>query len=477
MILVLLVALPVVVAAIVAVARMREELEWVLVLTGAGVTLVSWAVAASGELEWAPLLLRADAPARLFLAFVNPIFFGIAVYVWGRVDAVPALKEQLPTFVPASLLLLAAVDLVFIADHLVLAWLALEASTFAAAPLVIRRAHRASLLASWSYLVFSGVALSLTFLGFTLVSRSLGAHDLPADFSLAALEGLATSTTDDWGRLGVLVLLLGLGTKLGLAPMYSWLPETYDEAPPATVALLASVQFNASLLVLVRVVHAFGPAHASLIVMVLLGLGLASVAVSTAGVVATRSFKRLVAFASINHAGVIAIGLGIGGEAAYGLFLYVMSNAFTKAILFLTVGKIKAHYHTKDARQVTGLLQNLPYSAIFLMVGTFALLGFPPFGSFFGELLILSGLASGEHMTVFVVFCVLITMTFVATGRTIFPMIWGEGTQPANWPKQTLWSSWPKAVFFIALVVLGLYIPSSANELIHSVAALVGSQR
>ena len=108
------------------------------------------------------------------------------------------------------------------------------------------------------------------------------------------------------------------------------------------------------------------------------------------------------------------------------------------------------------------------------MVGTFALLGFPPFGSFFGELLILSALVGSNHMFVFAAFCVLITMTFVATGRTVFPMIWGESKQPRTWPRQTFLSATPKMFFLVVLVVLGVYIPRVVNDLLGEVARAVG---
>ena len=98
-------------------------------------------------------------------------------------------------------------------------------------------------------------------------------------------------------------------------------------------------------------------------------MGLASMVVSTVSIIATRNFKRLIAYASINHAGVIAIGLGLGKRASYGLLLYVLSNAFIKAILFLTAGKIEAHYGTKDTARIAGLIKDLPYSGLFLMVG------------------------------------------------------------------------------------------------------------
>jgi hydrogenase-4 component F len=221
-------------------------------------------------------------------------------------------------------------------------------------------------------------------------------------------------------------------------------------------------------------VHRVGD-HA-LVATELLVIGLASMAVSTVSIIATRNFKRLIGYASINHAGVIAIGLAIGKSASYGVVLYVVSNAFIKAILFLTAGKIEWHYKSKDTRAIAGLIKDLPYSGVFLMVGTFALLGFPPFGSFLGELIILSGLVRAKQVLVFVVFCSLIAMTFVATGRTVFPMIWGQPKTPVTWPRQTLLAAAPKLVFLAALVVMGIYMPSQVNALFRAVAASLGAE-
>lgn len=442
-----------------------------LIATVAGIVL---AALPSGP----PLLsgyLRIDASSRLFLAFVNPIFLGVSVYIWNRVQSTPALEAGIGRFVARSFLFLAAANTVLVTNHLLVMWIALELSALSAVGLIARPGSPASRMAAFHYLLFSFVGLGLVMLGFLCLTRSVEASGAHPTFFIDQLQLDAGATADRWAKLGVGLVLFGLGTKLGLAPMYSWLPEVYDEAPPAVTALLGAVQFNAALLMLFRVVQIYRPSHGALISSELMAMGLASMVVSTFSILATRNMKRLIAYASINHAGVIAIGLGIGQGAAYGLLLYVLSNAFIKAILFLTAGKIKAHYQTKDTSQITGLLKDLPYSGLFLMVGTFALLGFPPFGSFFGELLILSALVSSNHMFVFATFCVLITMTFVATGRTIFPMIWGQPRKHATWPRQTFFSAWPKLVFLVALLVLGVYIPPSLGRLIQEVATAVGS--
>ncbi len=417
-----------------------------------------------------------DSTARLFLLLINAIFLGIAVYIANRVRTVPELREGIEKFVGLALAFMVAADLSIVSNHLLTAWLFLEITTVAAAPLIIRKGVPSSLRASWRYFLFSSIGLGFTLLGFLCLARSIEHTGTSPSFFLEQLTAQVSGPADLWRRLGLMLVFLGYGTKLGLAPMYSWLPETYDEAPPAVTALLAAVQFNCALVGVFRVMQIYRSADQGLVSEELITLGLMSMAVSTFSIIATRNYKRLIADASINHAGVIAIGLGIGKQASYGLLLYVVSNAFIKAILFLTAGNIQSHYKTKDMGEVAGLIKDLPYSGLFLMVGTFALLGLPPFGSFLGELIILSGLVRAGYLLVFVAFCALLTVTFVATGRSIFPMIWGEPKIKVSWPRQSLIGALPKLIFLVALISMGLYMPPQVNRLFRDVAASLGAE-
>ncbi|MEZ4362129.1 MAG: proton-conducting transporter membrane subunit [Kofleriaceae bacterium] len=428
--------------------------------------------------RWLGGLLRGDVVAQLFAPVLNLIFLGISVYVRGRGpgagDAASTRAKR--RFTALSLIFLAGANLVVISNHLLLTWLALEATTLAAAVLIAHAEGAAARLASWRYLLFSSIGLGLALLGLGCLARSMAAQGVPPTLLLDALPAALAAPPDPWRQLGVALVLLGLGTKLGLAPMYSWLPEAYDEAPAAVTAMLGAVQFNCTLIFLLHVVQVYRPQSGALITGALLTIGVTSVAVSTVSIVATRSFKRLLAYASINHAGVIAIGLGLGETASFGLLLYVLSNAFIKAILFLTAGKIESHYGTKDTASITGLIKDLPYSGLYLMVATFALLGFPPFGSFLGELLILSALVTSGQLFVFGAFCVMITITFVATGRTIFPMIWAEPRVARTWPRQRLRDGLHKLIFLLALLVLGVYLPPQLNALMTEAAAMLGGR-
>ncbi len=463
----LLVALPVASALAVLTTRGASRASTILLVTAAMTSIVAIVHAAlPAEAPFFGRYLHGDETVQLFAPVINFIFTGIAVYVRARVATEPASRR----FVFLALAFLAASNLALLSNHLLLMWIGIECTTLAAALMIVRADAPASRLASWRYLLFSSVGLGLVLLGLSCLTRSMELAGQGPTLFLDAMPAAITGPTNPWRELGVALVILGIGTKLGLAPMYSWLPEAYDEAPASVTAMLGAVQFNCAVVLLFRIVHIYRPTSGHLITGELLAIGLASVAVSTVSIVATRNFKRLLAYAAINHAGVIAIGLGLGNSASYGLLLYVLSNAFIKAILFLTAGKIEAHYGTKDTKSIAGLIKDLPYSGLFLMVGTFALLGFPPFGSFLGELLILSALVTSGQMFVFATFCALITISFVATGRTIFPMIWGEPKQARTWPQQRASAALHKLIFLVLLLVLGIYIPPQINSLMTHVA-------
>lgn len=466
---IVLVVVPLVVGLVV-VLRPRAALP-LLAFAGVACTAVAIFLSASSPGVVAGAV-RIDSTTKLFAPVVNVVFLGIAVYVWTRATTDAAFEAMLPTrrFTRLALPFLAACNLVLVGNHLLVLWLALEASTLAAAPLIVRPGSAASRLASWRYLLFSSVGLGLTLTGFACLARSQEADGHLVTMYLDQLPAAVAGPANAWRDLGVGLTVLGVGTKLGLAPMYTWLPEAYDEAPSAVTALLGAVQFNCALVLLFRIVTVYRPGSDALITGELLVIGVASIIVSTVSIIATRNFKRLLAYAAINHAGVIAIGLSIGRGAGYAVLLYAVSNAFIKGILFLTAGKIEAHCGTKDTREIGGLIKDLPYSGVFLMVGTFALLGFPPFGSFLGELLILSALVGKDQLLVFAGICLLATMSFVATGRTVFPMIWGEPKVAHPGSGQSPLAVAPKLVFFVALVVLGIYIPSTVNGLFAQVA-------
>lgn len=156
------------------------------------------------------------------------------------------------------------------------------------------------------------------------------------------------------------------------------------------------------------------------------------------------------------------------------MILYVVSNALVKAILFLTAGTIKAHYKTKNIKDLHGIIKEMRYSALFFLVGVFALLGFAPFGSFFGELIIMTGMITSGHFVIFAAFCALLSIVFVATGRSLFPMIWGEPTVGGVRERESLVAMGPKLFYLAILLSLGVYTPAPLSQLLQQVASSLG---
>jgi hydrogenase-4 component F len=415
-----------------------------------------------------------DATSMLFLLVINSVFLGISVYMSSRAYTSQTLAHDMLSRTGLTLAFMIAMNLGVMANHLLLLWAFIELTTLCAAPLVAQGDAKEPRRVAWQYLMYSSVALALTFLGIMCLTRSAQLQGLEMSFALDRMASTLPATGDSWQRLGLALMLFGLGSKLGLAPLYNWMPNTYEAAPTSTSALLAAIQFNISVVAVFRILHVFHGHDASFVSHELLIMGCLSLIVAAVQVMAARNYKRLVAYACVSSSGVIAIGLSVGKAAAYGVLLYVVSNAFVKSLLFLTAGRLRAVYGTNEVKALSGVMRVLPFSGLLFAVGVFALLGFPPFGSFLAEMLILSGIVQSGNMIAFSLMCAMLTIIFVATGRSIFPMLWG----PSNWPGPPVQETWvtalPKLGFVLALVLLGIYTPDPISELLRQVAQSIG---
>ena len=417
-----------------------------------------------------------DATSMLFLLVINAVFLGISVYMSSRVSTSAHLAKRIKLRAALSLAFMLAMNLGVMSNHLLLLWAFIEITTLCLAPLVAQGNSAAARRVAWHYLLYSSMSLALTFLGFMCLTRSAALQSQDLSFAIDQMATTLPSQGDSWQRLGLALMLFGLGSKLGVAPLYSWLPEAYEAAPTSTSALLAAVQFNISVVAVFRVFQVFRAHETSFVSHELLIMGCLSLTVAAVQVMAARNYKRLIAYACVSSSGVIAIGLSVGKAAAYGVVLYVVSNAFVKALLFLTAGRLRGVYGTNQVAALSGVIRVLPFSGLLFAVGTFALLGFPPFGSFLAEMLILSGIVQAGNLIAFALMCTMLTIIFVATGRSIFPMLWGPSERPGPAIVETWVTALPKLGFVTALVLLGVYTPAPISALLVAVAQSIGGQ-
>ncbi len=425
-------------------------------------------------LYFASHYLVLDATSLLFMVVVNTVFLGICVYLYSRERNTPALTLDIRSRSGLMLLFMAVVNLGLLSNHLVLLWTLIEISTLCAAPLVARGEAPNPQAVAWRYMLYSVISLAITFLGFMCLTQSAQLRGVALSFRVDQLGAALTHAPDAWQHLGLSFMLFGLGGKLGLAPLYGWLPETYEAAPTSTSALLASVQFNLSMVAMFRILQIFHGFHAGFISQELLLMGYLSLLVAAVQIMASTNYRRLIAYACVSSSGVIALGLSVGKAAAYGVVLYIVSNAFVKTLLFLTSGRMRAVYGTNEVGPLSGVIRTLPLAGLLFTLGIFALLGFPPFASFLAEMLILSGIVQAGNLLAFTLLCVMLTVIFVATGRTVFPMLWGTPKVSVQVPAQS-WLTWlPKLGFVAILVMLGTYTPDPLTRLLRAVAQSIG---
>ena len=421
-------------------------------------------------LYFADRFLVLDATSLLFVLVINTVFLGISVYMVSRKDSSPRLARDMRSRSLLSLAFMAVMNLGVLSNHLVLMWALIEISTLCAAPLVARGDADAPRAVAWRYLLYSAMSLSITFLGLMCLNQSASLRGIEISFRVDELASALTTAKDGWQRLGLAFMLFGLSGKLGLAPLYGWLPETYEAAPTSTSALLAAVQFNISVVAVFRILQVFHGFEIGFVAQELLLMGYLSLIVAAIQIMATRNYKRLIAYACVSSSGVIALGLSVGRAAAYGVVLYIVSNAFVKALLFLTAGRMRAVYGTNEVAPLNGVIHVMPFSGLLFTVGIFALLGFPPFASFMAEMLILSGIVQAGNLMAFTVMCGMLTIIFVATGRSVFPMLWDESKRQGPAVVESLATTLPKLGFVAILIMLGAYTPEPVAALLRAVA-------
>ena len=425
-------------------------------------------------LYFARRYLVLDATSMLFVLVINTVFLGISVYMLSRERTSALFARDIRFRAAMTVLFMVVMNLGVLSNHLILMWALIEVSTLCAAPLVACGGATSPKAAAWRYMMYSAMTLAITFLGFMCLSQSADLRGIEINFQIDQLGASLTTVKDGWQRLGLAFILFGLGGKLGLAPLYSWMPETYEAAPTSTSALLAAVQFNISVVAVFRVLQVFHGFEMGFVAQELLVMGYLSLIVAAVQIMAVRNYKRLIAYACVSSSGVIALGLSVGGAAAYGVVLYIVSNAFVKSILFLTSGRMWAVYGTNEVAPLNGVIRVMPFTGLLFTVGIFALLGFPPFASFLAEMLILSGIVQAGNLMAFTVMCGMLTIIFVSTGRAVFPMLWDAPTRTGPPVVESLVTIIPKLGFVSILVMLGTYAPEPISQLLRAVAVSIG---
>lgn len=434
--------------------------------------------------------LDLDELGLLFLSITSLLFAAASVYAAGylaregqQVQRRDFEEGKMFTdapearFVGCLLLFLASMTLVASTQHLGLLWVAVEATTLASAPLIAFHRHHRSLEATWKYLLICSVGIALALLGtfFVAVSAARPGGET-SSMLLADLVSEATRLNCGWLEAGFILLLVGYGTKMGLAPLHTWLPDAHAEAPSVASALLSGALLNCAFVGILRGQQLLAAAGLAAFGRTLLvSLGLASMAWAAVFVIRQADFKRLLAYSSVEHMGILALGIGLGGAGTFGALLHAVNHSVAKGMLFLVSGNLLAAYRTKSTAMVRGALQALPVSGTLWVAGLFAITGSPPFGTFLSELAVLKGAIDGGRWWVAGAFLLFLTAAFAGMGRAMLHMAQGEPGDGVEAAGREAWSAVaPPLVLLGIAVLLGMWIPRWLAELIAAAGRTVG---
>lgn len=366
-----------------------------------------------------------DPLARAVLPTVSLLFLLCSAY------AVPYLRlreeRSNRVFVAVLLAVLGLLSAGHQARHLGFLWIATEAVTLAAVPLIHFNNTARAYEATWKYLLVGGTGIALSLLGsFCLGYASLrggGSGDLM--FTSLAAQGIALSRP--WLLAAWVLLLAGYGTKMGLAPMHTWKPDAYGEAPGIVGAILAGGVTTVAFTAILRVRAVVAAAGAGAIAdRTLLVMGLFSMAVAALFLLGTRDFKRMLAYSSVEHMGILAIGAALGAAGAFAAIFHVWSNSLTKGALFLSAGNIRRAAGARTTDEVAGMMLLTPRSAALFVTGMFAVTACPPFGPFFSELRVVRAAFAAHRYLAAGIFLACLLFVFFGLTRVVFAIVDGR---------------------------------------------------
>lgn len=441
-------------------------------------------------------LLAPDPLGGLFLMLASALFLATSFYAVGYLrqeeremekrnihDGRPFTNAPERRFTACLCFFLSAMSLVTTTPHLGALWVGIEATTLSSAPLIYFHQHRRSLEATWKYLIICSVGIALALLGNILLSVSFYSPASPVMVddidSLGWFIAHARDAAVPWLKAAFIFLLVGYGSKMGLAPLHNWLPDAHSEAPSLVSALLSGALLNCALLGILRghqILLAAGLGAFSCQLLVFFGLF--SLCIAAIFIVGQGHYKRMLAYSSVEHMGILALGIGIGGIAAQGALLHSVCHSLAKCLLFLVSGNILARYHTYSSYDVRGMRWTMPVSGALWLAGFLAVAGSPPFGIFVSEMLVLKGIFDRAQWLVAGIYLAALAVIFVAMSLAVLRMV--QGARPGDMSsasrhrREPAWSVGPPALLAVCVLTLGLWIPGWLWSYLENAAKLVG---
>lgn len=436
------------------------------------------AVAGGGTLAEAAGSLSLDAMSGLYLVLVAFVGVTAALYSIGYLPTHYAEQEgaapRYRAYWPLYNLFLISMLAVPLVSNLALVWIAIELTTVFSAFLVAYQDRPTTLEAAWKYVMLTSVGAMIALFGVLVLYYGINHAGQPVTWG--GLVAAAPSLEPAILLVSFVLWLVGFGTKTGLVPMHTWLPDAHSQAPASICALLSGVEVSGALYMLLRIYPALaanpGIAHPANWYLV---AGLLSVTVAAFLILQVHDYKRLFAYSTIEHMGVIlaACGLGAGLDQS-GTVYQFFAHAFTKSFCFYAAGIATIVFGTQEIAKVRGLMGRSSIAGWALLIGGIAIAGAPPFALFISEFTILrTGFAAGQYVATGLL-TALVVLAFIAILYQIGRIVFGEPAADAPRVKLPKTSLAAMAIAFAPMFVFGFYLPPPLKDLVRHAAALLG---
>ncbi len=433
-------------------------------------TIMAWL----GKVEpGLPKYFAATPDGLLVLLVTSFVFFFISVYATSYMKETEISSE--PIYYGCTMFFLSSMSMVALADHIVVLWIAIEATTLMSAPLIFLHRSKTSLEATWKYVMICSVGIALALLGCFFIVLSMDISNIHVPITFSSLGSVAGLLEPVWLKAAFIFLVIGYGTKMGLAPMHTWLPDAHSEAPSPASALLSGALLNCAFLGVYRshkLLYQAGLGDFSS--NVLIGFGLLSMLVAAIFIFNQTGYKRMLAYSSIENMGIIAFGIGIGGLATYGAMLHLIHHSLIKSSLFLSSGNVLLGYGTKLINKTGNMAKLFPKTFTAFFAGFAGISGFPPFGIFVSELLIIMGaFQQGRHISISIFIFALI-LIFAGASRLVTKMCFASCGNQQIVIKENLTRTLPSFALLLASILLCIWLPDSLYQTIISAITTIG---
>ena len=475
---------PLIAALLCGIRAPRALVPWITVASCLAVLAlavrVAWVVAAGGSVTddlgpaWASWI-AVDGLSALILLLIALVATTAAIYSVGYFahEALSPVKLRL-YHANYNLFVFSMLAIPLIAEP-TLVWIVVELTTLASALLVSFENTREALEAAWKYVVLSLMGAGFALFGFLVLFAAMHATG-GGSYTWAGLVAAAPRMPPLLLQTAFLLVLIGLGTKVGLVPMHTWLPDAHSQAPSPVCALLSGIETTSILYVILRffpILQAVPGAHAEAWAVV---LGLLSVGTAAFLLLQVNDYKRLFAFSTVEHMGVMLTAVGLGASAHYGAMQQVVSHAVTKSFCFFAAGAVLLSAGTREIAAVRGLIGRAPGTGAALLLGGLGITGAPPLAVFLSEFAILkAGLATRQYVATGLL-AIFIVIAFFGVMVHVNRMVFGpapvpEGPAPPPPPRLPFTCALALLLGAVPVLVLGVYIPAPLHALLQQAAA------